>query len=202
MPTHNHWFAFTKRAGVVALLLATFGCANLDPQNVGNGHYMQIFQGKKVVAEIDTSNAGMLNCPNQAYQHMQADPSLVGRVKCSSVPSEDALPYSFRAHRQFTLSDGFKPPSPYLTRISTSQACASWRQAVSGMEKTVIVDDNCNAEVATPSQQLSQQLVTPSQSSTSPAVTDRLRLLEKLRTEKLITEEEFRARRQIILNLL
>lgn len=202
MPTHKHWFNFTKRAGVVALLLATFGCANLDPQNVGSGHYMQVFLGTKVVAEIETSNAGMLNCPNQAYQTMQGDPSLVGRVKCSFSPSQDTLPYSFRAHRQFTPSDGFKPASPYLVRLSTSENCASMRQATSRMEKTVIVDDNCTTAVATPSKQLSDQLATPSQPPASAGVADRLRRLEQLRAEKLITDEEFRARRQVILNQL
>ena len=109
MRIRSRWSELAERASVIVPLLVTLGCATLDPQNVGSGHYLQILQGELVITEIDTSNAGMLNCPNQAYQTMQANPSLVGRVKCSSLPSQDPLPYSFRAHRQLTPSDGYKP---------------------------------------------------------------------------------------------
>lgn len=203
MRIRNRWSEFKGRASVIVPLLVTLGCSTLDPQNVGSGHYLQILQGELVISEVDTSNAGMLNCPNQAYQIMQANPSLVGRVKCSSIPSQDPLPYSFRAHRQLTPSDGYKPASPYLTRTKTAQACASMRQATSKMEKTIIVTDDCTSVTALPApKQSSERLATPSQSPANLLIADRLRQLEQLRQEKLITEEEFKSRRQAILNQL
>ena len=200
MQIRSRCSGLAANASVVILLVAS-GCANLDPQNVGSGHYLQVLQGEEVITEVDTSNAGMLNCPNQAYQTMQSNLSLVGRVKCSSRPSQDPLPYSFRAHRQLTPSDGYKPSSPYLTRTKTAQACASMRQATSKMEKTIIVADDCSS-VVSPAKQSSERLATPGQSPASPLIADRLRQLEQLRQEKLITEEEFRSRRQAILNQL
>ena len=127
MRIRNRWSELKGRASVIVLLFVTLGCSTLDPQNVGSGQYLQILQGELVISEVDTSNAGMLNCPNQAYQTMQANPSLVGRVKCSSIPSQAPLPYSFRAHRQLTPSDGYKPASPYLipscVQYATNRQC-------------------------------------------------------------------------------
>ena len=202
MRNRSLWSGIAKHASVIVPLLVTLGCANLDPQNVGSGHYLQLFQGDVVIAEAETSNAGMLNCPNQAYLTMQGNPSLVGRVKCSSLPSQDSLPYSFRTHRQFTPSDGFKPSSPYLTRTKNSQDCASMRQAASKMEKTIIVADDCTSPTTSPAKLSSERSATPSQSPASSLIADRLRQLERLRQEKLVTEEEFKTRRQAILNQL
>ena len=65
------------------------------------------------------------------------------------------------------------------------------RQATSKMEKTIIVTDDCTSATASPAKQSSERLATPSQSPASPLIADRLRQLEQLRQEKLITEEEF-----------
>ena len=204
MSLSSHHFETLPCALVLTISIAASGCATLDPQNVGTGHYLQVSQGELVITEVETSNAGMLNCPNQAYQTMQANPSLVGRVKCSSNPTQDPLPFSFRAHRQLTPSDGYRPASPYLTRTKTSQACASIRQATSRLEKTVILVDDCDRLVTSPAKQSNDPLVIPRPSVVgSPGlIAERLRQLEQLRREKLITEEEFKARRQAVLDQL
>lgn len=132
--------------GVFASTALLFACAGLpaDPGGIGQGQYLQVFSGSTVVAEIDTSNAGMLPCSQQAYQLLQQNPSLKDRVRCAFARSTDPLPFGFRAHRRLAESDGFKPSAPYLTRVSTAQLCRTMRDATAAVERTVILEDGCS----------------------------------------------------------
>ena len=186
---------------VVTLLSA---CA-VDPQSVGSGQYLQLLQSGKVVLETDTSNAGMLNCPNTAYRLMQEQPAMVGQVKCSSQPTSDPLPFSFRAHRQLTESDEYRRATPYLTRTATSQLCVSNRQATSKLEKTVVLEDRCGspAAIAVPPQQSAPAakaaVITP---KSKESISERLKQLDQLRGQNLITAEEYAAKRRSLLEEL
>ena len=189
---------------LVPCLLSACAGSVIDPQSVGQGRYLQFLQGTTVFVETDTSNAGMMDCSNQAYQIMQQTPSFKGRTRCSFQPSNDSLPFSYRAHRQLNESDGFKPSSPYLTRTSTSQVCISMRRATAALEKTVILEDHCGAQESPrtggpPTATVPKPPVTP---QTSNSVTERLRQLEELRREKLISEREYEQKRKAIVDQL
>ena len=190
----------------VLVVLALTGCAvsPLDPKGVGSGRYFQILHGDRVIVEMDTSTAGMMDCSLQASMAMQQTPSLSGRTRCSDLTAPDPLPYSFRAHRQLTESDGYKRSSPYLTRTSTSQLCTSFRDAARKMEKTVIVEEGCApiapADRAAPPPAPAQRTTAPT--SGPKTVSDRLRQLEQLKNEGLLTEEEYSQRRKAILDQL
>ena len=174
----------------------------IDPQGVGIGSFLQVYEGDTIITETDTSNAGMLNCPNQAYQIMQTNPALAGRVKCAAQATLAALPFSFRAHRQLTPSDGYKPSSPYLTRTLTSRACASVLAATRKMEKTIILADNCIAATSLTDRKSTVQTENRDKPFPPASLTDRLLQLEQLRRERLITEEEFISKRKAILEQL
>ena len=116
-----------------------------DPNAVGGGNYLQILQGSTVIVEMDTSNAGLLDCPHQAYGLIQQNASFAGRTKCSNLASTDPLPYSFRAHVRLNEGDEFKPSSPYRTRAATARLCANMRNATAARPKTVILEDHCGA---------------------------------------------------------
>jgi hypothetical protein len=131
----NPPFAFVAPA----LLLAVTACATA----VGEGRYMLIGnQAGRVVVEIDTGNGGMASCANQVAMASQSRPSGVA-YRCSTVPSEDPLPYSFVAHQQTRESDGFKPSQPYRVRVADRARCAQVRDSTARGEKTVIVEDHC-----------------------------------------------------------
>lgn len=131
---------------VAALTIALAGCSSFgDEYSVGNGQYLQVLRGQTVILETDTSNAGMMNCPNQVYRLIRDHPSMSSTTKCSSRATTDSLPFSFRAHRQLTESDGYKRASPFITRTATSQMCATIREATAKMEQTVILEDSCGA---------------------------------------------------------
>jgi len=129
----------------LAMTALLVGCAGSvgDPAGVGQGQYLQVLSGSTVVAEIDTSNTGMMACSQQAYQLLQQNPTLQGKLRCASTRTGDALPFGFRAHRRLAESDGFKPSAPYLTRVSTAQLCRTMRDATAAAERTVILEDGC-----------------------------------------------------------
>ena len=195
--------------------ISLVGCAGsaFDPESVGQGRYLQFLQGTRVVVEVDTSNAGMMDCSHQAYLSMQQAPTLKGRAKCSFQPTSDPLPFSYRAHRQLNESDGFRPSSPYLTRTLTSQVCVTMRRATSALEKTVILEDHCDAPVATKAESVAGPASTSS-STLAPAtkplaaptgsnsLADRLRQLDQLRRENLITKDEYDKKRKAIVEQL
>ena len=131
-------------AGAAALLAA---CAAVDPQNVGKGQYLQLTSGADVLVESEAPRAGFLNCANSAYQAMQADKALEGRLKCADTPSAQALPFSYRARNTKSVAaDHVLQSSPYVVRARTSAICAASLAATRKEEKMEILEDNC-AEV-------------------------------------------------------
>jgi len=131
---------------VVTTLLTLLGCAvsPLDSHSVGNGQYLQIVKDDRVIAEIDTSNVGMMNCPNQAYMVIQQNPALTGLVKCTYAPTTQQLAFGFTTHVQMNESDGYKRSSPYRTRTSTTQLCKALLTASKSQEKAAIVESHCD----------------------------------------------------------
>ena len=207
-PSARTTFGGRRRYLLLVSLLAACNTMT-DPQAVGSGRYLQFLRGGVVIAEMDTSNVGMMNCPNQAYLSIQQTPSLAGNTKCSDIMSIDPLPFSFRAHIQLTESDGYKRSSPYLTRTLTSQLCDSIRQATSAAEKTVILEDNCSSATSRLAAERKAALPVKPQPATPVASTptastpaERLRQLEQLRRERLVTEDEYNVRRRAILEQL
>jgi hypothetical protein len=131
-------------SSLLTFLIALGGCSTVDPNNIGTGRYLQVFdRSGRAVIETDTHNAGLLNCPNQANQLIQQQPTLAPLTKCSDSSFAGSLPFSFVAHVQLRESDGFRPSSPYMTRTLTSEICVTVRQSAAQMEKTVILEDNC-----------------------------------------------------------
>jgi hypothetical protein len=134
-----------ERTAVAALLVSLAGCTTsmVDPQGVGNGQYLQIVKDTQVLAEIDTSNVGLMNCPNQAYMLTQQTPALAGRVKCAHASTTQQLAFGFTTHIQTNESDGYKRSSPYRTRTSTTKMCSALLSASKSQEKAVIVEEHC-----------------------------------------------------------
>jgi hypothetical protein len=129
---------------LVFIVLALPACGTIDPNNIGMGRYLQVFDRTgRVVIETDTHNAGLMNCPNQANLLIQGHPTLASLTKCSDTSFAASLPFSFIAHMQLRESDGYRPSSPYLTRVLTREACINMRDATAKMEKTIIVEDHC-----------------------------------------------------------
>lgn len=130
---------------VMAFLTTLGGCSTVDPDSIGNGRYLQVFdRNGRAVLETDTHNAGLLNCLSQANQLIQQQPTFAPLTKCSDKSVAGSLPFSFIAHVQQRESDGYVPSSPYMTRTLTPQICVTLRQAAAQMEKTVILKDNCS----------------------------------------------------------
>lgn len=212
-PSQLSRLPWTGISAVLAVAVAT-GCANtfVDPENVGIGRYLHIYRDGAILFETDTHNAGLLNCPNQAYQIIQSNPSLTGAVKCSDRSFPETLIYSFVAHRQLTESDGFRRSSPYVTRTSNIQTCVSQRDATSKLEKTVILEDNCRSfsassskvqqPTAKPTSAVPSIQSAPPTAAPASAITDSLRQLEQVRREGLIGEQEYQLRRKAILDRL
>ena len=125
-------------------LASASACAMVDPQNVGTGGYLQVLQGTQIVSETDLSGTGLKSCHQSAYEIMQKNPSIKGRVRCADRSAGDQLPYSFLAHNLMTpQSDEKHITNPFLTRASTSQICQAMLNARKAQEKTVIVEDRC-----------------------------------------------------------
>lgn len=135
---HSRKFALA----LAGLTLAA--CSTVDPNSIGSGRFLQVFDGNgRVVMESDTHNAGLMNCPNQANLLIQSSPVLAQLTKCSDTSFASSLPFSFIAHRQQRESDGYRPSSPYRTRLLTREACINLRDTMAKMEKTVILEDHC-----------------------------------------------------------
>ena len=155
--------------------------------------------------ETDTSNAGLLNCPNTAYRLMQGQPAMAGQVKCSSQPTSDSLPFFFRAHRQLTESDEYKRSTPFMTRTATSQLCATNRQTTSKLEKTVILEDKCGSPVTSVAPQPQSALPSKAAAASSKpkeSIAERLKQLEQLKASNLITADEYVSKRRALLEEL
>lgn len=120
--------------------LALAACATTAP-NVGEGRYLLVSVGGKVVAEIDTGTGGMASCANQVAMTGNRNPQVT--MHCAAEPAKVPLAYSYRAHQQTRESDGFKPSSPYWVRADSSARCATMREATRRSEKTVILEDRC-----------------------------------------------------------
>ena len=134
-----------KRARLTLLACALVSaCAMLDPQDVGSGGYHQVFQGTQITSEIDLSGTGLKSCHQSAYEIMQKNPSLKGRVRCAVQSAGDQLPFTFLAHNQMTpQSDEKHITNPFLHRALTSQTCQAMLNARKAQEKMVIVEDRC-----------------------------------------------------------
>ena len=130
---------------LVITVASARGCAkspNAAPA-IGSGQYLQFSNGSAVIAETDTTSAGLMNCPNQANLAVQQNPVLAGKVKCAAGPATETLAFSFKAHNQSTESDGLKRSSPFVTRASTSALCKKMRDATKAQQSTVILEDRC-----------------------------------------------------------
>jgi hypothetical protein len=136
---------FATSVGTVLLALSACTTSALDPQAVGNGQYLQIVKDAQVLAEMETSSVGMMNCPNQAYLAIQQTPSLAGLVKCAHVPTTQQLPFSFSIHYRLDESDGYRRSSPNRTKTLTSQLCLAMLNASKTQEKAVVVENQCGA---------------------------------------------------------
>ncbi|CAN7783232.1 hypothetical protein LJR175_008305 [Variovorax sp. LjRoot175] len=124
--------------------LALAACSTIDPQQVGQGQYMQVMNGTDVLLESDASRAGFQNCANSAYQLMQGNKDLQGRIKCAAEPTTQALPFTYRVRNsKSTAGDHVLPSSAYLVRSRTSVICASSLAATAKEEKTEVFDDRC-----------------------------------------------------------
>ena len=156
--------------------------------------------------EIDTSNAGMMDCSHQAYILMQQTPSLRGSTRCSFFPTKDALPYGYKAHIRLDVSDGFKPSSPYLTRTATREACNQMLRATSAMEKTVILENLCETEPRAVTTPQSAPRASPQSGTAAPSpsksLAARLRELDELKKDRLISEAEYLQKRKALLDAL
>jgi hypothetical protein len=106
--------------------------------------YLQVFQGTQITSEIDLSGTGLKVCQRYAYEIMQKNPSLKGRVRCAVRSAGDLLPFTFLAHSQMTpQSDEKLSTNPFLHRASTSQICQAMLNARKAQEKMVILEDRC-----------------------------------------------------------
>jgi hypothetical protein len=188
-----------------ALLVGCESMPLMDPHSVGKGRYLQFFdQGGRVIAETDTHMAGLMSCPNQAYLAIQKNPSISGLLRCSEQSLSGVLPFYFLAHRQHSESDGYLRSSPYMVRAMTSQLCASLRQETSKMEKTVILENNCkeSKDALNLPDQVEKKTTDSEAKPESLSTVERLRQLDQLRREKLISDAEFKTRRKAILDRL
>jgi hypothetical protein len=50
-----------------------------------------------VISESDAPKNGFQNCPDTAYQVIQGNSGLAGRVKCAAESTQDPLPCTFSA---------------------------------------------------------------------------------------------------------
>ena len=188
---------------VPVLLLVSCAMSPLETAGgVGAGRYLQVFDANgRVALEMDTHNAGLLNCPNQAHQLMQSSPALQGHVKCSDKSFSGSLPFSYVAHRRLSESDGYLPSSPYLTRAMSSDICTKLRQETSKLEKTVILEDKCGGSQATTSEE--RRIESRPSPATRPAnIGDSIKQLDQLKRDGLVSEDEYRARKKAILDRL
>ena len=129
--------------------LALAACSAIDPQQVGQGPYMQVMNGPDVLLESDASRAGFQNCANSAYLLMQGTQDLQGRIKCAAEPTTQVLPFTYRVRNsKSTAGDHVLPSSAYLVRARTSVICASSLAATAKEEKTEVFDDRCAAGTA------------------------------------------------------
>lgn len=127
------------RVATWLLPLALAACATSS--SVGEGRYLLVSVGGKVVAEIDTGNGGMASCANQVAMTGNRNPQVT--MHCAAEPAKEPLAFSYRAHQQVRESDGYKPSSPYWVRADTRARCATMRDATRRGDKTVILEDRC-----------------------------------------------------------
>lgn len=128
----------------LGVCLALAACSAIDPQQVGQGQYMQVMNGTDVLLESDASRAGFQNCSNSAYQLMQGNRDLQGRIRCAVEPTTQALPFTYRVRNsKSTAADHVLPSSAYLVRSRTSVICASSLAATAKEEKTEVFEDRC-----------------------------------------------------------
>lgn len=130
---------------ILTAVASIAGCSIVDPNRVGNGQYLQQFDAAGVVMERETSQAGLKPCPTFAYEAMQANPGLKGRVRCSQNSSTDSLPYSFKAWiRETPQSDEKLLSSPFTFRFRNSEQCRSSLDMYRRTPKMEILEDFCN----------------------------------------------------------
>lgn len=134
-----------KRIGsCLAAIVAVSGCAVVDPDRVGNGQYLQVFDTTGVFVETDSSRSGLQACPTTAYATMQQNPGLRGKIRCSSSPSVDSLPYTFKAwNRSTPQGDEKLLSSPFSSRFRDSNTCRSTLSEIRLRPNMEVLEDFC-----------------------------------------------------------
>ena len=130
----------------IAIGVAVSGCATPDRASgaLGNGGYMQVFDGDAVVFEMETAISGMASCLEQASAMVKDDLDLKGRIQCAQSPTSARLAYSALLRSTRTQSDGYYPSAAYRIRTSTPERCQAIVAAVRQESFTQVVEDKCS----------------------------------------------------------
>lgn len=140
----------TRLFSIIALSLSVLhGCAVLDPHNVGQGQYYQVKSTTgTVVYENDSAVHGYINCPNNATQDINSNPTLKGRINCATSATKDSLPFRFSITQsnstQASNVGTYKQTSAFQMRFLNQAVCMKELASRKSDSKWVIVDENCS----------------------------------------------------------